>query len=186
MLQKWFADDGNAVGSLKNLRKILDVVETTGKGFGYVVKPSKCHLVCKPEYVEEAKEIFHGTNIKIVEGHRILGSTIGTKDAVEAFIDEQRCIHKTLIDKLADIAKTNPQNAYACYTKGVQSKLTFLSRTTPNMKDALVETEKAVRHNLLPKMLRVDSVDDDTRTLLSLPLKLGGLDIGQPEDQVAS
>ena len=186
VLQKWFADDGNAVGSLKNLRKILDVVETTGKGFGYVVKPSKCHLVCKPEYVEEAKEIFRGTNIKIVEGHRILGSTIGTKDAVEAFIDEQRCIHKTLIDKLADIAKTNPQNAYACYTKGVQSKLTFLSRTTPNMKDALVETEKAVRHNLLPKMLRVDSVDDDTRTLLSLPLKLGGLDIGQPEDQVAS
>ena len=54
------------------------------------------------------------------------------------------------------------------------------------MKDALVETEKAVRHNLLPKMLRIDSVDDDTRTLLSLPLKLGGLDIGQPEDQVAS
>ena len=105
---------------------------------------------------------------------------------MEAFIDKQRCIHKTLIDKLADIAKTNPQNAYACYTKGVQSKLTFLSRTTPNMKDALVETEKAVRHNLLPKMLRVDSVDDDTRTLLSLPLKGGGLDIGQTEDQVAS
>ena len=105
---------------------------------------------------------------------------------MEAFIKEQRCIHKTLIDKLADIAKTNPQNAYACYTKGLQSRLTFLSRTTPNMKDALVETEKAVRHNLLPKMLRVDSFDDDTRTLLSLPLKLAGLDIGQPEDQVAS
>ena len=39
-MQKWFADDGYLVGSLKNLRKILDVVETTGKGFGYVVKPS--------------------------------------------------------------------------------------------------------------------------------------------------
>lgn len=50
------------------------------------------------------------------------------------------------------------------------------------MNNSLVETEKAVRHNLLPKMLRLDSVDDDTRTLL----KLGGLDIGQPEDQVAS
>ena len=68
----------------------------------------------------------------------------------------------------------------------LQLKLTFLSRTTPIMKDALVETEKAVRYSLLPKMLRVDSVDDDTRTLFCLPLKLGGLDKGQLEDQVAS
>ena len=118
VMQKWFADDGNVVGSLTNLRKILDVVETTGKGFGYLLEPSKCHLVCKPEYVEEAKEIFRGTNFKIVEGHRILGSTIGTKEAVEAFIDEQCCIHKTLIDKLEDIAKTTPKT----YTHAIQKE----------------------------------------------------------------
>ena len=72
-MQKWFADYGNVVGSLQNLRKTLDLVETTGQGFGYFVKPSKCHLICKPEYTEEAKKIFHGTNIKIVKGLRILG-----------------------------------------------------------------------------------------------------------------
>ena len=40
IMQKGFADDGNAAGSLQNLRKMLDLVETTGKGFGYFVKPS--------------------------------------------------------------------------------------------------------------------------------------------------
>ena len=63
IMQKWFADDGNAAGSLQNLRKMLDLVETTGQGFGYFVKLSKCHLICKPEYAEEAKKIFQGTNI---------------------------------------------------------------------------------------------------------------------------
>ena len=186
IMQKWFADDGNAVGSLQNLRKMLDLVETTGQGFGYFVKPSKCHLICKPEYAEEAKKIFHGTNIKIVEGHRILGSAIGTAHATKTFINEQEELHLSLINKLADIAKTHPQNVYACYTKGVQAKLSFLSRTTPSMSDALNETEKAVRHNLLPKMLRMDSISDDTRTLISLPLKLGGLNISEPIDQAAS
>ena len=37
----------------------------------------------------------------------------------------------TLTEKLSKIAKTSPQNAYFCYTKAVQKKLSVLIRTTP-------------------------------------------------------
>ena len=150
------------------------------------MKTSKCVLVCKPEHTEKAKKIFEGTNIEIVEGHRILGSTIGTEDSMKAFIDEQVSLHQSQIDKLSDIAKTNPQNVYACYTKGVQAKLSFLNRTTPKMNDAMKEVEKTVQQNLLPKMTKLDSIDDETRTLFSLPLKMGGLNIVKPEEYTSS
>ena len=52
----------------------------------------------------------------------------------------------TLTEKLYKIAKISPQNAYSCYTKGVQSKLGFLTRTTPEVFKKMDETVKNVRH----------------------------------------
>ena len=40
--QKWYADDGNAVVKLSNLRTVLDKIVSVGKFFGYHLKASKC------------------------------------------------------------------------------------------------------------------------------------------------
>ena len=45
VIQKWYADDGNAVGKLSNLRTVLDKIVSLGKFFGYHVKASKCQLI---------------------------------------------------------------------------------------------------------------------------------------------
>ena len=45
--QKWYADDGNAVGKLSNLRTVLDKVVSLGKFFGYHVKASKCQSLLR-------------------------------------------------------------------------------------------------------------------------------------------
>ena len=47
---------------------------------------------------------------------------------------------KTL-DRLGQFALKSPQNADACLTKGVQQKLSFLSRTTPSMDGVLDKVE---------------------------------------------
>ena len=47
VIQKWYADDGNAVGKLSNLRTVLDKIVSLGKFFGYHVKASKCQLIVK-------------------------------------------------------------------------------------------------------------------------------------------
>ena len=52
----------------------------------------------------------------------------------------------TLTEKLSKVAKTSPQIAYSCYTKRVQNKLTFLTRTILEAFKKIDEIEKNVGH----------------------------------------
>ena len=56
LTQKWYADDGKAVGNLKNRPRVLDDIVKHGKHFGYHVKASKCQLNVRDEKYKEAKK----------------------------------------------------------------------------------------------------------------------------------
>ena len=79
VIQKWDADNGNAVGKLTNLRTVLDKIVSLGKCFGYHVKASECQLNVKDKNIDEAERIFENTNITVKAGARVLGSVIGTE-----------------------------------------------------------------------------------------------------------
>ena len=79
LTQKWYADDGNAVGNLSNLRTVLDKTVSLGKLFGYHDKASKWQLNVKDEKLGEAEKIFEHTGITVKAGARVLGSIIGTE-----------------------------------------------------------------------------------------------------------
>ena len=51
--------------------------------------------------------------------------------------------------KLSQHAKTATQNVYQAYTKDMQTKLSFLTRTTPDMEEYLQEPEKLITENLI-------------------------------------
>ena len=72
--QKGYADDGNAVGKLSNLRTVLDKIVSPGKFFGYHV---------------EAEKIFEITGITMKAGARVLGSVIGTEVECRKFLEFQ-------------------------------------------------------------------------------------------------
>ena len=129
--QKWYADDGSAACDLKSLRAILDNLDVHGKAFSYNVEPSNCQLIVKENCRESTIKLFEGTNITMVDGFRVFGLVIGTPSACDEYIESE--IEKTAIltEKLSKIARTSPQNAYSCYTKGVQNKFSFLTRTIP-------------------------------------------------------
>ena len=114
--QKWFADDGKAVGKLSNLRTVLDKIISLGKFFGYHVKASKCQLIVKDEKLSEAEKIFENAGITIKAGARVLGLAIGTKSECKKFLEFQQNEQIETLRKLTKIAKTSPQNVYACYT----------------------------------------------------------------------
>ena len=80
-----------------------------------------------------------------VHGFRVLGSVIGTPSACDKYIESEIEKTATLTEKLSKIAKTSPQNAYFCYTKGVQTIFRFLFRTTPEAFKKKDEIEKNVR-----------------------------------------
>ena len=91
---------------------------------------------------DSAIKIFEGINIKMVEGFRVLGSVIGTPLACDKYMESKIEKTATLTEKLSKTAKTSPQNAYSCYTKGVQSKVSFLTRTTPEAFKKMDDIEK--------------------------------------------
>ena len=64
------------------------------------------------------------------KGARVLYSVLGSETECKTFLETQLEEHKKILKKLGKIAKTSPQKV--CYTKGVQEKLSFLARTTPN------------------------------------------------------
>ena len=81
-------------------------------------------------------------------------------------------------------AKISPQNVFHCFTKGLQNKVTFLSRTTPNFIENLEETERKIKENLIPAITGRSDITDEERSLFSLPVRDGGLNIVHPEDRV--
>ena len=138
LTQKWYADDGNAVGKLSNLRTVLDKIVSLGKFFGYHVKASKCQLIVKDEKLGEAQKIFANTGITIKAGARVLDSVIGTESEYKKFLEFQQSGQIKILKKLTKIV-------YACCTKGVQEKLSLLARTTPNTMENLEISENIIK-----------------------------------------
>ena len=114
-VQKWYVDDGNAVGKIDDLVETLKQPKTPGPFFGYVTKR---HLITKSEYIPIAIEKFKDLDVEVVAGHRVLGSVIGSNDSCEKFLHEKSKEHNELLGKFAKHARISPQNVYKCPTQG--------------------------------------------------------------------
>ena len=170
--QAWFADDGGACGSLKNLLLWWTSLADVGPAFGYHPNPAKTWLVVKEEFVEEARQLFAPTGIQITSaGRPYLGSAIGSKNFVE-----QHTINKVSewIEELKQLEKfsaSKPQAAYSALTHGVISKWTYYMRTTLDIASLLEPLDSALQ-SLLSSFVPHDP-NDIERRLLSLPVRLG-------------
>ena len=61
-VQKWYADDGNAAGTLQQLHELFENLSNQGPSFGYPVNAPKCQLIVKSSTKQKA-EIFLQTQI---------------------------------------------------------------------------------------------------------------------------
>ena len=76
LVQMWYADDGNAVGSLDNLKELFDSLKNCGPAFGYHL--IKRHIITKEHFFERAQQIFDHDEVKLVGGCGVLDSVIGS------------------------------------------------------------------------------------------------------------
>ena len=98
------------------------------------------------------------------------------------FKNEKLEKNSKLVQKLAAHANKSPQNVYHAFTKGVQNKLSFLSRTTPDTRPIFEATETILSNTLIPALTGRPRPSEDQRRIFSLPTKNGGLNIQLPED----
>ena len=151
--QVWYADDASAGGRTSDLRVWWDSLVSYGPRFGYNPNPCKTWLVVKPEHLPAAEEHFRGSGVNItIQGHRYLGAPLGSKSFVEDFIRDKISCWGSEIRRLSEIAKFQPQAAYAVFTHALTSRWTFLMRTAPGIEPLLQPLEEAIRHQFLPAM----------------------------------
>ena len=84
------------------------------------------------------------------------------------------------IEKLSEIADSQPHAVYAAMTHGFTSKMSYLTRTTPNIGELLTSLEQAIRSRLIPKLTGRETPNDPERRLFALPTRLGGLNLTDP------
>ena len=160
---------------------MLDKLYEHGDAFGYNV--IKCLPITKPGFVQKANKVFSGLDVNVIEGHRVLGSNIGSDECCNDFLKEKIVNYSKLLEMLAEHSKVSPQNVYKSFENGLQHKLTFIARTTAKADSLLKEAEQIIDENLIPSMLNHHSYNDRYRKVFSLPLEEVGLSILLPEDR---
>ena len=168
--QLWYADDAAATGLLMALKEWRDNLIVIGPGLGYYPNATKTWLVVKPQHEKEAQMIFKGTGIKITtEGQRYLGSAVGSASFKNNYVSTKVDQWISELEKLTEIAKSEPQLAYIAYTFGLSKRWMFLMRTMENISDLLKPLEDCIKNTFLPVLLQ-NSFSEVERHLFTLSL----------------
>jgi hypothetical protein len=183
--QNWYADDAAAVGNLEDLAQWLGSLIQEGAAYGYFPEPQKSYLIVAPQFEERAKQLFgHRLGVNVVSGQRFLGGFIGNPTEKELFVKKKVANWSAHVEKLARVAASQPQAAFAALTKSLQSEWTYCQRVIPVCEDIFIPLENALRDVFLPAVIGYEVTDQD-RILFSLPGRSGGLGIRDPTQTAA-
>ena len=179
--QIWYADDATAFGYISHLRTWWDKLVSCGPFYGYYPNASKTWLVMKEAHLQEAATLFDGTGVHITaQGRPHLGAALGTPSYVNQYVADKVQQWATELERLSDIAKTQPHTAYATLTHSLSSKWTFITRTVPSIGDLLQPLEDVLRQKFIPALTGQPAPSDLVRQLPALPARLGGIDVTNP------
>ena len=151
--QVWYADDATGAAPCSELCAWWGYLLEHGNGFGYHPNASKTYLVV---ILEEAKHLFAGTNVNITtQGKRHLGAAIGSWDYMEQYVQEK--VNRPWPLKPMDLPTKNnpryPQPFQRCHSSDVHP----------------------LAHGRPP-------CSKLTRSLLALPVRLGGMGLINPSE----
>ena len=177
--QVWLADDATGAGSIENLKKWWDTIISQGSKFGYLVNETKSWLIIKdPQHRQRAEQIFEFSDIQLTTtGKRHLGAAIGSDDFRVEYSKQKIAKWEAEVEKLSDIAKTEPQAAYAAYTHGEKHRFSYFMRTIPGMAELLEPLDRAITEKLLPAITGIPVISAEQRSIFALPTRSGGLGI---------
>ena len=177
--QVWLADDSAGGGSIVQLYNWYRQLSKEGQKFGYLVNGTKNWLIVKSrELAEEAKRVF-GEEVNITtEGQRHLGAVIASQEYKDQYCEEKVRAWKEEIERLSEIAKSQPHAAYIAFTKGYKSKFTYFMRTIESFEDYVDPIQEVIEDLLLPTLFgQSEPLPNEVRRLATLATGQGGLGI---------
>jgi len=124
--QLWYVDDASASGSLPELCNWFNLLCSHGPSFGYYPEPTKSFVIVNEQWMGEAAAIFGDLGVQVVTGHRFLGGFIGSCSERDEYVMSKVCRWVEHVDVLTKAALTQPQLAYAVFSRSLQHEWTFL------------------------------------------------------------
>ena len=172
------ADDAIGAGKLDKLKEWWNKVILEGTKFGYFVNQSKSWLILKnPDELANAQSTFENSQIKITTtGKRHLGAALGSQDFKKEYISEKVEQWMKEIEKLSEIAESQPQAAYSAYVHGYQHKFRYFLRTIADIREELKPLDLLITSKLIPSIIG-SQLGEIEREVLSLLVRHGGLGI---------
>lgn len=180
LTQCWYADDSSAQGHFDDLKRWWDKLNTHGPHYGYFPQGPKSYLVVHPADVSSAKQRFEGTGITIVTGQRFLGGYIGLDEGKEEFLGRRMTKWVECVKKFAMAGETQPQSAYAAFTKSVQFQWQYAQRVIDGGGLVYSCLRDAIWSVFLPAIVGDKELAVQERQLFSLPVAKGGLAVSDP------
>ena len=179
--QVWYADDSTAAGTLDGLQNWWNSISSIGPSFGYFANDTKTWLITKPSLEDKAKRLFDDTNVNITTfGRPHLGAPLGSDEFIQQFILQKVDQWHDMLSTLSDLATTQPHAAYSTLTHGLANCWSFLCRTHPQTHSFLQPLEDIINQKLIPTLTGRPPPGHLERSLLGLPVRLGGLGISSP------
>ena len=176
----WYVDDGAGAGKEEHVKQWWEALEKYGPLIGYFPQPQNTYLIVKdPKNLENYNSTFPDVNVT-ADGHKYLGSFIGTKAATEVYVATKVKEWVSDIEDISVAAESEPQLAFAGYYFGISKKWNYLMCTTPDISHLLTPIEKKSRSKLLPSLTGINPIPDTLRDMAALSPKNGGLGIADP------
>ena len=113
-----------------------------------------------------------------MQGQKHLGAVLSSREYLEEYVSEKVSNWVNKVATLAEFALSEPQACYAAYTFGLKHRWTY-RWTLPDIQDLLEPLENAVSQVLILAITERKCNQLD-RTILALPVRLGGLGFGNP------
>ena len=135
--------------------------------------------------LKRSKQVFGETVNVTTEGKRHLGAVIGSKSNKDQYCMKKVNVWRGELETLAEIAETEPQAAYAAYTKGYKSKFTFFLRTIEDFEEYLEPVDCVLFDKLIPNLFG-GSEPDVPKEPLALNANDGGIGIKSQEQRQTS
>ncbi|KAI0979557.1 hypothetical protein GJ496_000594 [Pomphorhynchus laevis] len=164
------------VGMVSEAVEFLKIVRELGPKYGFHVNYGKCNILFKPGVILEQSNYFTdiGTNIT-EESIGLLGSFIGIDSFVYKNVSKKISKWMTILERLAEIAISDPQVAYCAYVFSLQHRWTLLIRTCKCKGEWFNNMEDILSTKVLTSITGLREISDLRRFIFQLPIKHGGL-----------
>ena len=90
--------------------------------------------------------------MKVIRGQRYLGGFIGDPEGTKHYVEAKVQTWVTSVDKLSTAAESQPQAAYAAFSKSLQFEWSYLQRVLPNFGTSFAPLRDVVNKKFWPSV----------------------------------